>query len=183
MKAENGNNNNIEILKNKKIRSVRNVFLAYFFISVISGRPEIFAALCAAFPFVLPMFFMPKEKTDNVLPSSLLCGVPGILISVLYLVFLRKYSTSVWLVPSGFAFRGPEIAEAGLRANRGSSGGRRSFRNAPDCFCPDISNHAPQKPSFRPFLLLQRKRSSGLSSGRAEIWASCEFFKNFRKTA
>ena len=91
-------------MESKKIRSVRNVLVTYLLISIISGRPGIFAAVCASFPFIIPVVFSPDLKREKLLLSSFLCGIPGILVSVLYLLFFGTYSTHIWFVPAVFAF-------------------------------------------------------------------------------
>lgn len=91
-------------MKSEKIRSVRNILITYLFISVISDRPGIFAAVCASFPFVIPVVFSSDLKREKLLLSSFLFGIPGILISVLYLLFFGTYSTNIWLIPAAFAF-------------------------------------------------------------------------------
>ncbi len=95
----------IENINKRIIKSVRNLFLAYLFISLISDRPGIFAAICASFPFIIPVIFMSGKKTADFLPAkSFIYGVPGILVAVLYLLLFGEYSTFVWLVPASVAF-------------------------------------------------------------------------------
>ena len=94
----------MEKYRKEKTKSVRNLFLTYLFISLISGRPEIFAGICASFPFVIPVVFTSADNKAGILASCLVCGVPGILVAILYLLFSGTYCTKNWLVPAGFAF-------------------------------------------------------------------------------
>lgn len=84
---------------------MRNIFLVYLFTSAVTDRYEIFAAICASFPFILPIVF-DGDGTDFVKRTgkSLLYGVLGCTASVLFMAVTGSYSTTAWLVPALYGF-------------------------------------------------------------------------------
>jgi len=92
-------------LRKARTRAVRNVFLVYLFVSVLTDRYEIFAAICASFPFIFPVLFCGAEmKAYERIARSVLYGIPGVLASVLFMLVTGSYSTAAFLVPSAYGF-------------------------------------------------------------------------------
>ena len=92
--------------QNKQIRfkTVRNVFMVYLFSAVVTDRYEIFAAICASFPFILPLLFDNDGlSTAETALRTVVYGVAGIVVSVVFMLITKTYSTAVWLIPGMYS--------------------------------------------------------------------------------
>lgn len=105
-------NQNMDSVFKARVKTVRNIFFVYLFTSAVTGRYGIFAAICAAFPFIIPVLFENADDKYTFIVHSLGYGVIGVLASVLFMLVTRSYETVSWLVPAlyglflcvGFAF-------------------------------------------------------------------------------
>ena len=87
-----------------RFKAVRNIFIVYLFTAVVTDRYKIFAAICASFPLILPVIFCDENlSASNRMARSVLCGIPGILSSVLFMLLTESYSTWSWLIPSCYS--------------------------------------------------------------------------------
>ena len=86
--------------KNIRFRTVRNVFLVYLFIAAATDRYEIFAAICASFPFIMPLLFA-DDRTDTAKMAlkSILYGFSGCAVSVVFMLVTHSYENCFFLIP------------------------------------------------------------------------------------
>ena len=84
-------------------RAVRNMFLVYLFVSAITDRYKIFAAICASFPFIIPVIFCSVQMPawERII-RSLCYGVAGIIVSVIFMTVMKAYTTAAWIVPAAY---------------------------------------------------------------------------------
>ena len=103
-----------------RTKAVINIFLIYLFVSVVTGRYKIFAAMCASVPFMLPVIFgKDGQGISDKLIQSVMCGVIGVFVSMVFMILTDTYETTSWLVPSfyglvmcaGFSFVQKRLTE------------------------------------------------------------------------
>ena len=96
-------NENKESEHKFRYKTIRNVFFVYLFTSVISDKPKIFSSICASLPFIVPVFFS-KSGTPSFsgITKSVIYGVPGMLVAVIYLLLTDSYATALWLLPGAY---------------------------------------------------------------------------------
>lgn len=83
-----------------RIKTVRNVFFVYLFTSAVTGRYGIFAAICASFPFIIPVLFENADNRGLFIAHSFGYGTVGVLVSVLFMLVTKSYKTVSWLAPA-----------------------------------------------------------------------------------
>ena len=94
-------NQNRESVLETRVKTVRNIFFVYLFASAVTGRYKIFAAICASFPFIIPVIFCDeKMSATERISHSFVYGIPGILVSVVFMLFTKSYSSAAWIVPA-----------------------------------------------------------------------------------
>ncbi len=84
--------------------SLKNTALVYLVISFLTGKMSVFAAFCAGLPFCLPITDKRELTTLQTVKQSLQFGIPGILLSVIFMLLTGSYSSKVWIFPAILGF-------------------------------------------------------------------------------
>ena len=96
--------------KSLRFRTVRNVFLVYLFTAAATDRYEIFAAICASYPFIMPLLFADTQTdTAKMALKSVLYGLSGCTAAVVFLLVTHSFKSRFILVPGMFSL----LASAG----------------------------------------------------------------------